>query len=251
MTGGMARSLRLLARQVRYESRAFRRNPAAAFFTIAFPLVFMVILNLVFASSPEALRFYTPAIAAFAIVNAGFTSLAQTVTVARDEGILKRVRGTPMPPLLYLLARVIHTALLGLLIAAVVALFGALAFGVPLPLGELPLLVLVLVVGSATFCALGLAISGLVPNAAAAPAVINAIVLPLLFISDTYVRVEGGILATIGGLFPIRPFSHCLQSIWDPVAFGAFRWEDLAFVAAWGVVGLVAARRTFAWEPRV
>ncbi len=244
--------LRLLLRQVRAENRAFWRNPAAAFFTFAFPLVFMVILNLVFASSggDGAVRFYTPAIVAFSIVNAGFTTLAMSVTIARDEGILKRVRGTPLPPLVYLLARVVHSACMGLLLAAIVALFGALAFGVPLPLERLPLLLVVLLVGASTFCALGLAVCGFIPSAAAAPAVVNAIALPLLFISNTFVRIETGVLVTVGSLFPIRPFADSLQALWDPVRAGAFDPTAILFVGAWGIAGIVVAARTFTWEPR-
>ena len=112
--------LRLLVRQVGYENRAFWRNPESAFFTFAFPLLFMVIINLVFASDAGSdgrsiIDFYTPAIITFAIVNAGFTTLAMTVTIARDEGLLKRVHGTPLPTATYLGARVVHSILMGLL----------------------------------------------------------------------------------------------------------------------------------------
>ena len=98
------RSLRLLVRQIRYENRAFWRNPAAAFFTFAFPLIFMFVFQAIFGDQVEAggltaAAFFTPAIVAFSIVNACFTNLAITVTTLREEGILKRVRGTPMPSL--------------------------------------------------------------------------------------------------------------------------------------------------------
>lgn len=243
--------LRLLVRQVRAENRAFWRNPASAFFTFAFPLVFMLILNLVFASSggSGAIAFYTPAIIAFSMVNAGFTTLAMSISIARDEGILKRVHGTPLPTWVYLLARTVHSVLMGLVLSGIVAGFGALAFGVPFPWAQLPLVLAVLVVGGAAFGALGLAVAGLVPSASAAPAVVNAIVLPLLFISNTFIRIEEGILVTIGNLFPIRPFADSLQALWAP-AGTAFDPMDVAFVAAWGVAGLLLAVRTFTWEPR-
>lgn len=245
-------SIRLLVRQVRAENVAFWRNPASAFFTFAFPLVFMLILNLVFASAggDDLLAFYTPAIIAFSIVNAGFTTLAMSISISRDEGVLKRVHGTPMPTSTYLLARVIHSVLLGLLLSAIVAATGAVAFAVPVPWDELPLVLAVLVVGAASFCALGLAVAGLVPNASAAPAVVNAIVLPLLFISNTFLRIETGVLVTVGSLFPIRPFSDMLQALWDGPGAAPFDPFDLAFVALWGVAGLLVAQRTFTWEPR-
>jgi ABC-2 type transport system permease protein len=215
----------------------------------------MLVMSAVFASAgaeaSDTVRFFTPAIVAFSIVNAGFTSLAIGVTVSRDEGILKRVHGTPLPTWIYLIARIVHASLLGLLLAAVVALMGAIAFSVPLPTANLPMIVVVLLVGAGSFCALGLAVSGLIPNANAAPAVVNAIVLPLLFVSNVFIRVEEGIIVTVGNVFPVRPFAESLQALWLGGPFGTFQPTDLLFVAAWGVVGALVAVRTFSWEPRV
>jgi ABC-2 type transport system permease protein len=249
------RAVRLLLRQVRYENRAFWRNPESAFFTFAFPLVFMVIINLVFSSafgdgSGSIIDFYTPAIIAFAIINASFTTLAMTVAIARDEGLLKRIHGTPLPTVSYLSARVLHSILLGLLLAAIVAIFGALFYSVDLRLDSLPLLALVLVVGSASFAALGLAVAGLIPSSQSAPAVVNAIVLPLLFISNIFIRVEDGILVTISGIFPVRHFADALQSVYHPATAGPLDPVDLVWIVGWGGVGLIVAWRTFSWEPR-
>ena len=246
---------RLLLRQVRYENRAFWRNPESAFFTFAFPLVFMVIINLVFASafddgSGSIIDFYTPAIIAFAIINAAFTTLAMTVAIARDEGLLKRIHGTPLPTVSYLSARVLHSILIGLVLAVIVGLFGALFFSVDLRLDSLPLLVLVLVVGAASFAALGLAVAGLVPSSQSAPAIVNAIVLPLLFISNIFIRVEDGILVTVSGIFPIRHFSDALQAVYHPDVSGPLDPVDLLWVLGWGAAGLLVAARTFSWEPR-
>ena len=187
------RNLRLLVRQIRYENRAFWRNPASAFFTFAFPLIFMVVFQAIFGNQVEdngltAATFYTPAIVAFSIINACFTSLAMTTVAVREDGILKRIRGTPLPAGVYLAARICHSVLVGLLLVAVVSAFGALVYNVAFPWDQLPLLALTLLLGSACFCALGLAISGFVPNERAAPAVVNAIILPLLFISDIFLR---------------------------------------------------------------
>jgi ABC-2 type transport system permease protein len=251
-------SVRLILRQVRYENRAFRRNPASAFFTLAFPLLFMVVINLVFASAggdqgSAFIDFYTPAIIAFGIINATFTSLAMTVAIARDDGLLKRIHGTPLPTLSYLTARVLHNILIGLLLAAIVGTVGTLLLGVRLDVGSLPLLLLVLVLGSATFSALGLAVSGLIPSAQAAPAVVNAIVLPLLFISNIFIQVDGdgsSLLATISMIFPVRHFADALQAVYHPATLGPLDPIDLVWLAGWGVIGIVAAWRTFSWEPR-
>jgi ABC-2 type transport system permease protein len=249
-------TLRLLLRQVRYENRAFWRNPESAFFTFAFPLVFMVIINLVFASAGPVgadnavIAFYTPAIIAFAMINAAFTTLAMTVAIARDEGLLKRVHGTPLPTSVYLAARVVHSIAMGLMLAAIVAAFGSLVFGVRLPLDSLPELLLTLIVGAAAFAALGLAVAGVIPSSSSAPAVVNAIVLPLLFISNVFIQIEEGILVTISRLFPVRHFTDALQAAYHPAARGPLDPADLLWVAAWGLAGLIVAWRTFTWEPR-
>ena len=213
----------------------------------------MALLNLIFTGTEgagSAAAFYTPAIICFSIVNACYTSIAMTVSLARDEGILKRVRGTPLPGWAYLVARMLQSVLVALLLVAIVAVVGAVFFGVPLPVGQLPLLMVVLVVSGASFCALGLAMAGLIPNAAAAPAIVNAIVLPLYFISDVFVQMDDtSVLARIGDLFPIRHLANALQSVWNP-ATAPFDPLDLVWIAAWGVLGLVVAVRTFTWEPR-
>jgi ABC-2 type transport system permease protein len=246
---------RLLLRQARYENRAFWRNPESAFFTFAFPLLFMVIINLVFASAagpdgPSIVDFYTPAIITFAIVNANFSTLAMTVAIARDDGLLKRVRGTPLPTATYLGARVLHSILVGLLLAAIVAGFGLVAFGVEVPLDDLPVLIATLVLGSLSFAALGLAVAGLIPSSGSAPAIVNAIVLPLLFISNVFIRVEEGILVTLGEFFPIRRLADALLAIYHPDWAGPLDPVDLAWLAGWGLAGLLVAWRTFTWEPR-
>ena len=250
------RALSLLFRQVRYENRAFWRNPAAAFFTFAFPLIFMFVFQAIFGNQVEdngftAAAFYTPAIVAFSIINACFTSLAMTTVSVREDGILKRIRGTPMPPGVYLAARICHSVLVGLLLVVVVSAFGALVYNVAFPWSELPVLLLTLLLGSACFCALGLAVTGLVPNERAAPAVVNAIILPLLFISDVFLHIPSdNLLAKIADVFPVRHFAVALQAIWTPQMVGPLDPIDLVWLAGWAVVGLLLALRTFSWEPR-
>jgi ABC-2 type transport system permease protein len=244
---------RLIARQVRYENLAFWRNPAAAFFTFAFPLIFMVLFNMILSGDDiggNTARFYTPAIVCFSIVNACFTSIAMTVSLARDDGILKRIRGTPLPGWAYLVARTLQAVIVAILLVVIVSAFGRVFYDVPLPVGQLPLLAVVLVVAGASFSALGLAMAGLIPNAAAAPAIVNAVVLPLYFISDVFIRLDdSSVLAQIGSLFPIRHLMNALQSVWNPFLY-PFNALDLVWIAAWGIAGLALAVRTFTWEPR-
>jgi ABC-2 type transport system permease protein len=245
----------LVARQVRYENLAFWRNPVAAVFTFVFPLLFMLLAQLVFADRVEvpgvpSAVFYTPAIVTFAVVNVCFVSIAMTVSLSRDEGVLKRIHGTPMPLSAYITARVIHAVLVTLLLTLIVVVTGAVAFGAALPPGQVIPLVVVVVLGAAAFAALGLALAGLIPNAHAAPALVNAIVLPLYVISDVFIPIDAGSpVALIAGVFPVRHLALALQAVWQP-GVQALDPVDLVWVAAWGIVGVAVALRTFSWEPR-
>jgi ABC-2 type transport system permease protein len=240
----------LALRQVRFENRAFWRNPAAAFFTFVFPLMFMVIFNvLIGRGNGEASRFFTPAIIVFAVITATYTNLAMSVAMARDEGILKRMRGTPLPAWAYLAGRILHAVVIALLLVIIVAAFGAIFYGVPVPWTHLAELLLTLVLGAATFCALGLALTAFVPNADAAPAVVNATILPLLFISNVFIRLDGAPawIDAVSGFFPVRHFADAMLDVY---AGSGFAWSDLGLLAAWGVAGILIALRSFSWEPR-
>jgi len=245
------RGVALALRQVAYENRAFWRNPAAAFFTFAFPLIFLVIFTTIFGR--EAARFFTGGIITLSIVSATFTNIAMSVTLAREEGILKRVRGTPLPPFAYLLGRMLHAVAIGLILAVIVVGYGALFQEVEVPWAGLPVLVLTLIAGSAALCALGLAASALIPNSDAAPAVVNAAVLPLYFISNVFTPADQlpAWLDAVSRIFPIRHLADAVASVYTAApAAPPIPWLDLAVVAAWGVGAAVFALRFFRWEPR-
>lgn len=248
--------LGLALRQVRYTNRSFWRNPAAAFFTFAFPLLFMVVFNVLFGGETQAglhaADFFTPTIIVFAVITATYTNIAMTVTISRDDGILKRARGTPLPAWAYLFGRVGQAILVALLLVVIVAAFGGIFYGVSFPLERLPQLLLTLAIGAATFCVLGLAVSALIPNADAAPAVVNATILPLLFVSNVFIRLENppAWLDVLGNIFPVRHFADAMLAVYTPGLGGPLAWQDLAVMAIWGVGGIIFALRFFSWEPR-
>lgn len=255
---------RLTLRQVRFTNMAFWRNPAAAFFTIVFPLMFLVIFTSLFGNADVVLEgadgeplvvtqstFYVAAMAAFAVITACYTNLAIGVCFQRDAGILKRIRGTPLPGPAYLSARVLHAMGVAVLLVAVTAVFGAAFYGSELPRGiDLLVFVAVVLIGAASFAALGLAVTALVPNADAAPPVVNVTILPILFLSDIFIPLgedPPSWVNVVGLIFPVRHFSEAMQAGFLGTEF---EWSDVAVVAAWGVAGLILAARFFSWEPR-
>jgi ABC-2 type transport system permease protein len=255
--------LPLVLRQLRYENKAFWRNPASAFFTFAFPILFLVIFTTVFGNDTSTLptgeevdnsTYYTASILAFSVITACFTNIAISVTFSRDEGVLKRVRGTPLPGWSYLLGRVLHATLVMGLLVVIVCVFGVVAYDIDLPTDSLAAFLVTLVVGAASFCALGLASTALVPNAEAAPPVVNAVVLPLLFISGVFIPVDDAPawLRTLGDVFPVKHFLEAAIESFLPPPSDSSGWApaDVLIVAAWGAAGLLVAVRWFSWEPR-
>ena len=130
-------ALELTGRQVRYTNRAFWRNPASAFFTFVFPLMFLVIFTSLLGSGRVQVAqgvflnqatYYVAAMGAFAVITASYTNIAVSVTFQRDAGILKRTRGTPLPPWIYLMGRVIHAMIVAFILVAITAAFGRLFY---------------------------------------------------------------------------------------------------------------------------
>jgi ABC-2 type transport system permease protein len=252
----------LVLRQARFENKAFWRNPAAAFFTFAFPLLFLVIFSTLLGggTSPsptgeeiESTTYFIPAILSFAVVTTCFTNIAIGISFSRDEGILKRLRGTPCPGWVFLAGRVLHAVFVNLILVVIVLIFGRVFYGVDIPLDTVAAFVLTLVVGAGAFCALGLAATCAVPNAEAAPAVVNVMVLPLLFLSGTFIPIGDAPqwIQTFAELFPIKHFLDAMFESFLPPPDNpsGFVWSSIIVIALWGMAGLIIAARFFRWEP--
>lgn len=248
-------------RQARYDMLAFLRNPASVFFTFVFPLMFLVIFNLVFGEGEieveggfiDTSTFYVPGIVGLSVISACYTNIAISISFARDRGQLKRVRGTPLPALAFLSGRIIQATVSSVLLVALVLGVGMVFYGVDPPADRMPAFIITLLVGAMTFCALGLAVTAIIPNADAAPAVLNASILPLLFISNIFIPTSNapGWLNDFASIFPVVHFASALHRSFDPFVTGSgFQFMDLLIMVIWGVLGVVAAVRWFSWEPR-
>jgi len=253
------RTLRLTATQIGYVNKAFWRNPASAFFIFAFPLMFLVIFTALLghskvqigAQTVDTSTYYVAAMAAFAVITACFTNIAMAVTFQREAGILKRTNGTPLPSASFLGARIVHALLVAVLLVVITAAFGRAFYHATVPTGlTLLRLIVVVVAGAATFSALGLAITALIPNADASAAIVNAVILPLEFLSGIFIAFGNNTPAWIlwtARIFPVRHFALGMQSAFIGTAFS---WTDVLIVVAWGAGALLLAIRYFSWEPR-
>jgi len=251
--------LALVGHQFRYDQKAFWRNPASVFFTVMFPVILFLILGVVFNGEEvdvrggiEATTYYVPAIMSLAIISATMQTLAMTLVIAREDGRLKRGRGTPMPPWVFIAGRIGNAIVVALMMLALLAAIGALLFGVDIPWDRLPAILLALVIGAASFCCLGIALTAAIPSQDAAAAIVNAMLLPLYFLSGVFIpedQLPDGVIA-FADLFPVRHFFHAFFDAYVPAGGPAVSWDDLAIVALWGIAGLLLAIKYFRWTPR-
>ena len=247
-------------RQVRYTNKAFWRNPANAFFAFAFPLMFLVIFTALFGNSTidvagtqvSTSTFYVSAIAVFSIITATYTNLAINVTILRDGGVLKRTRGTPLPAWAFMGGRILHAILVAILLVAIVAAFGAAFYNAEVPSRTLPAFLLTLVVGAGSFSALGLALTSVIPNADASPAIVNASILPLLFLSGIFIPIQdpNAWYVSVAKFFPVYHFAEAMNSAYFSPTGTGLEGASLLVIAAWGVAGVILAVLFFSWEPR-
>jgi ABC-2 type transport system permease protein len=254
--------VRLLTKQVRWEQKQFWRNPPAAVFTVAFPLIFLFIFSVVFSDErdtnlpgdPKFVQVFVPAIVAFGLISACYTSIAFTLTLRREDGVLKRKRGTPLPTGAYFGGMIGSAVIVSAILATITILVGVAVFAITFPdVGRrLPTLAVALLVGAFSFSALGIAMSTVIPNRESAPAIINVVLFPLLFISGTFARVTpGSAIDRVAQLFPVWHLNKACERVFrEDVTGAAWRPWSLVALLAWGCAGTIVAVRRFRWEPR-
>ncbi len=255
--------------QTLHQLRLFTRRPPALVFVIALPLVMFLVFTILFGNElipgtqVTTAQFYAPALAVFGAVQACYSYLAISTATARDQGVLKRVRGTPLPPFIYILARILSVTVVAIIAVLVVMVFGALFFGVEIYTEKLPMAALSLTVGCMSFAALGMLVCGLSKTSETTQAAVNATLLPLAFISDVFIRPFRDIpqwVVWLADFFPLKHFSQ---------AFGyAFRADKLGngfamtggeevyaalphitVMGIWGVLAAIIAAYVFKWDP--
>ncbi len=249
----------MLLAQIGYQLRVLVRSPLGSFATLVVPLMVLLAVNLLYKGTRLESRggilytqFFTPAMVAFAVVNACYMAVIPQITLARDEGILKRIRGTPLPPWIYMTARLVSAGLVGLISAVVVVAVGAGVYGFEVVWGSVPAVLVVLAVGMFCFCALALAVTVLVRRADSAIPVAWGTILPLCFISDVFIPIDEAPhwLQRVASFFPLRPFADDLESAFNPVQGGpGLHPAHLELIAAWGVAAAAFALLAFRWEP--
>lgn len=250
--------LRLAARQVYYEQLNFWLNPIGAVFTVGFSVVFLILVGSTAGHQRSSaiggrlvIEYYVPGFIAYGVMAACFNMLTINLVVRRETGLLKRMRLSPLPTWAMMAAISANAILISLVQVVLVLLIGRFGYSVPFP-HDLPALVVVLLVGAASFTALGLGVSTLIPNQEAGAPVTSIVFFVLLFLSGLWFPLPANSgLAKFSSYLPIR---HMIVAVYDASipekATSSWPWHDLVVLAVWGVVGMFVAARRWSWAPR-
>jgi ABC-2 type transport system permease protein len=252
---------RLVAHQLRYDLLVLWRNPQSRFFTLALPIIFLVLLTSLFGNHAHVIAghsiknstYYVPGIATLGIISSSFVNLVISIVDQRESGILKRRRSTPVPAWILIASRTLASVILAIVLVIVIAVVGRIVYGVHLPSSTVPAFVLAVVIGAACFCCLAFALASFIRNEDSAQPIIQAMILPLYFISGVFVPKDqlSSTLRDIASVFPVSHLNNALFKAFNPATTGSgIAGTDLLIVAAWGVAGLVLALWRFTWAPR-
>ncbi|HXB16938.1 MAG TPA: ABC transporter permease [Solirubrobacteraceae bacterium] len=245
----MAETIVLGWRQYRLERKMFWRNPSAAFFNFVLPLLFLAAGGAILSGSQRDLNKLLPAIGAMSVMATTFTALAYNIVFLRERGVLKRIRGTPLPTFSYFSGVAANAVTNTALQIAIVIIAGEVIFGIGWPREWVELIVFVLV-GVVSFAALGVAFAHAIPNFESTAAYVNAVFLPVVFVSF-YVFDSAsapGFLRSIAEALPLEPLIVGLSGAMVTGKSLADNLDQLAVIALWGAFGMFLAVRGFTWE---
>ena len=255
----------IVLNQARMAILVAMRTPRTVIFTAAFPLILLVLFNSIFnhggkqtTTLPSDARisaeaYFTAGIIAYAVALSTFTTLAVSLTTQRENGQLKRYRGTPMPPWTFIAAQIARAGAQALLMTTLLLGLGAIAYGVPVPASTFPAFVVYVLLGTATMCSLGIALCAFTPNADAASTIAPFSVVMLSFISGVWIPVEQlpQTLEAIGKVFPLYHLALGLQTTLAPDASGSgLELGNVLVLVVWCALGVRIASRRFRWEPQ-
>jgi ABC-2 type transport system permease protein len=253
-----------LARGV-VELRQFSRSREAVVFTLAFPIILLVIFGAVvddkLGDGVNYAQYFTAGMIASALLNSGFQNLGITIPIERDDGTLKRLRGTPLPRTAYFVGKVIMVVTVAVIQIVLLGVVGVLFYDLNLPsdVGHWVTFVWVFALGITACTLCGIAFSSVPKTARASSALVTPVALVLQFISGVFFQYDNlpSWMQQIAALFPLKWLTQGMRSVFLPDAFAhqevAGSWEHgktALVLAIWCVVGLVLCMRTFRWQRR-
>ncbi len=245
----MPDALQLSWRQYRLERRMFWRNPSAAFFNFALPLLFLAGAGAIFSGNQQDLNKLVPSIAGMSVMSTTFTALAYNIVFLRERGVLKRIHGAPLPTISYFGGVAANAVTNTALQIAIIVVAGRVFFGIGWPQNWLELIVFVLA-GVVSLAALGVAFAHVIPNFESTAAYVNAVFLPVVAVSFLAFDSSSapGFIDTIADALPLKPLIEGLSGAMVTGSSLSSNLDGLAVIVLWGALGIYLAVHGFTWE---
>lgn len=244
----------VLLHQLRTEQRTFWRSREAAIFIFVFPPMLYLLLGSVYDGTIDghaASAVLLAGLLGYGAANTAFAGLAIQLVIRRENGILKRLRSTPLPPVAYLAAALVSILAVFALQAVTIVLIGRLLFDAPWPLAPMSF-VAALAFAALVFACLGLGAAALIRSAEGSSAIVNVVLLPMAFLSGSFgpTRDYPAVLQAVGDVLPLK---YVVDLVEAASLDGDHLWQHPAWIgiaALWAAAGLIVAARRFGWEPR-
>lgn len=234
------------------EAKLFLREPAAIFFTLAFPIMVLLLFGSIFGRYPvpgtdlHSIDLYTPAYTGMIIGTVGLIGLPITLAAYREYGVLRRLRATPLHPSVILASQVLVNLLMTMIGIALLIVAAWLAFELRMP--DAPIsITFALILSSLSFFAVGFALAGLLPTVRVATAVGQALFLPMLFLSGA-VLPRNQLPDTLKQVSEFLPLTHVVVLIQDLWTGEGWNLVALAVLAGVSIAALIVSTLTFRWE---
>jgi ABC-2 type transport system permease protein len=253
-------NLRLVLGQTRYSLLSTSRNPRAVIFTIAFPVILLVLFNEIFIGSGndttkvaghtvDASSYFTAGLIAYAVSLLCFTQPLVMLTAQRERGQLKRLRGTPVPSWTFITSQVLRSVVLASVVGGLMLILGAVFWDVNLSAAAVGRFVLFLLLGTGALCSLGVAMTAFTTTEDTASSIGPFTVVMLSFISGVWIPIDTlpSWLQEVGRIFPLY---HVAQGMQLSVAGFGINTDDVAALVIWAAIGIALASRSFKWEPQ-
>jgi ABC-2 type transport system permease protein len=253
--------LALLVHEARYALLAAWRNPRARFFTFLFPILLLVVFAGVFGHGHTTTidghrvsvsTFFVGGIMALSVISAAYANLVMSVATARETGILKRRRATPVPPAVLVAGQALATLAIAVVMTTILLVIARAAYSVAIPVGALAAMAVAVVVGTLSFACIGYAVAGLIGSPDSAQPIVQLTLLPLYFISGVWIPTAN-LSHTLRSVASVFPVEHLAASMHSATIYGSFSAavspSDLLVLALWGLGAVAFAARRFSWLP--
>jgi ABC-2 type transport system permease protein len=247
----------------RMEIIQFSRQKEAVVFTIFFPVILLAIFGSVFkdtiAPGVTFSQYFVAGMIASGLVNTGFQNIAINIPLERDMGAIKRLHGTPLPITSYFIGKAISVFVSMAVQVLILLVIGAAFFGLNMPTDPSKWLTFtwILILGTASSTALGVAFSSVPKNGRGAAAIVSPVVIILQFFSGVFFVFTQlpGWMQQVAAIFPLKWLTQGMRSVFLPDTFAtqevAQSWESgrtTIILFVWLIVGLFLAVKTFRWE---